>query len=106
MRIIWSDFASANLKDVFFYHKEVAGRNIAQKLRKKIFSTTKQLEVQPLSGQIEFALDHLKEGHRYLVVGNYKIVYKVIGELILITDLFDTRQNPLKINDLKRRPGR
>jgi len=65
MRIIWSDFASANLKDVFFYHKEVAGENIAQKLRKKIFNATKQLEVQPLSGQIEFALEHLKEGHRY-----------------------------------------
>jgi len=65
MRIIWSDFASDNLKDIFFYHKEVAGENIAQKLREKIFATTKQLEEQPLSGQIELALEHLKEGHRY-----------------------------------------
>jgi len=106
MSVIWSDFASDNLKDVFFYYKEVAGENIAHKLREKIFATTKQLEDQPFSGQIELTLEHLKEGHRYLVVGNYKIVYKVVKEDILITDLFDTRQEPVKINDLKRRPRR
>jgi plasmid stabilization system protein ParE len=79
MKIIWSEFASDNLKDIFLYHKKVAGLNVAHKLREKILNTTTQLITYPLSGQIEFLLVHLKEGHRYLVVGNYKIVYRVIG---------------------------
>jgi plasmid stabilization system protein ParE len=39
----------------------------------------------------------MKEGHRYLVSGNYKIIYKEVNEGILITDVFDTRQDPQKI---------
>ncbi len=44
----------------------------------------------------------MNEGHRYLVDGNYKIIYKKISEGILITDVFDTRQDPKKINNPKR----
>jgi len=40
------------------------------------------------------------------VVGSYKIVYRVIDDFILVTDLFDTIQKPIKINDIKRRPSR
>ncbi len=106
MTIIWSDFASVNLQDVFLYHVKVAGENIARNLRNKIFETTKQLEYHPLAGQVEHSLVSLQEGHRYLVAGNYKIVYKVIEKVVLITDLFYTRQDPVKINDIKRKPGR
>ena len=101
--VIWSDFASDNLKNVFVFHKEVAGVNVAHRLRKKILSSTKQLKIKPLSGQIVLSLEYLKEGHRYLVIGNYKIIYKIIGQIILITDLFDTRQEPMNINDPKRK---
>ena len=41
MKIIWSDFASKTLRDIFQYHNEVAGKNIAQKLKTKIFNSTK-----------------------------------------------------------------
>lgn len=102
MKIIWSDFASETLKDIFQYHKKVAGKNIAQKLRDKIFNSTKQLIKHPNSGRIEESLEKLTEGHRYLVCVNYKVVYKKIKEGILITDIFDTRQNPVKRNDPKR----
>ena len=51
----------------------------------------------PLSGQIEVNLQKLGEDHRYLVEGNYKIIYKKVKEGILITDVFDTRQDPVKI---------
>jgi plasmid stabilization system protein ParE len=105
MKIIWSDFASGTLKDIFLYHQEVAGKNIAQKLKTKIFDSTKQLLKHPDSGQVEKSLEQLEEGHRYLVSGNYKIVYKKVNEGILITDIFDTRQDTIKINDPKRKPG-
>ncbi len=106
MKIIWSDFASETLRDIFQYHKKVVGENIAQKLKGKIFHSTKQLIKYPNSGQAEESLAELNEGHRYLVSVNYKIVYKKVKEGILITDIFDTRQDPIKINDPKRKPSR
>jgi len=106
MKIIWSDFASETLRDIFQYHKKVAGKDIAQNLKDKIFSSTKQLIKYPNSGQTEESLAELKEGHRYLVSVKYKIVYKKVKEGILITDIFDTRQDPVKINDPKRKPSR
>ena len=51
-------------------------------------------------------LAKLNEGHRYLVKGNYKIIYKEVPEGLLITDVFDAKQDPIKINDEKRKPGR
>ena len=53
-----------------------------------------------------FSLLQLDEGHRYLVSNNYKIVYKNVIEGVLITDVFDTRQDPIKINNPNRKPSR
>jgi hypothetical protein len=57
----------------------------------------KQLNKHPDSGQIEPNLQVFQQNHRYLVCGNYKIVYKVFEHQIIINDVFDTRQNPYKI---------
>lgn len=106
MRIIWSDFSSRILNDIYQYHKEKAGYSVAQKIKTNIFESTKQLLKHPTSGQIELTLENLGEGHRYLVEGNYKVIYKKVNEGILITDIFDTRQDPAKINDKNRKPSR
>ncbi len=106
MKIIWTAFAAETLKDIFDYYKDIVGKNIAHKIKTKIFNTTKQLKKQPDSGQIEISLEQFGEGHRYLISGNYKIIYKKVKEGILITDVFDTRQNPVKINDPERKPDR
>lgn len=105
MKIIWSDFASRTLKDIFDYYKDVAGKRIARKIKNHIFDSTKQLKIQPNSGQTEPSLIKLGLGHRYLVRGNYKLVYRKVDEGILITDIFDTRQDPVKINNPKRKTG-
>jgi toxin ParE1/3/4 len=106
MKILWTDFASNTLAEIYKYFKEVAGENVAQKIKSDIFTSTKQLEKHPHSGHLEETLKRLEEGHSYLVKGNYKIVYKEVKEGILITDVFDTRQDPIKINDPNRKPGR
>ncbi|MBN1990213.1 MAG: type II toxin-antitoxin system RelE/ParE family toxin [Bacteroidales bacterium] len=106
MKIIWSNFASESLKEIYLYHKEVASESIARRLKTNIFNTTRQLIKHPLSGQIEEILAMLEQEHRYLVKGNYKIIYREIKEGILITDIFDTRQDPIKINNQSRTPSR
>jgi plasmid stabilization system protein ParE len=102
MKVIWSGFAIKMLKEINLYYKERASIKLANSIRKDVFSATKQLHKYPLSGSEEQALKHLKQNHRYLVNGNYKIIYKPIKEGVLITDIFDTRQNPDKSNNQKR----
>ncbi len=106
MKIIWSDFASEVLHEIYDYYKDKAGFGVARKIRNDIFKTTRQLKKQPESGQIEQSLEKLNQNHRYLVEGNYKIIYRKISEGILITDAFDTRQDPIKINNKNRKPSR
>ncbi len=95
--ILWSEFAYNNLIEIYEYYKDVAGVSVAKKIKTTLFKSTKQLLKNPYSGQIENSLSILGHKHRYLVVGNYKVMYKLVEKAVLITDLFDTRQNPEKI---------
>ncbi len=97
MKIIWTDFAIQNLKDIFDYYSKNANKKIAHKIRKQILASTKQLIQNPESGQTELNLEKLIQKYRYLVVGNYKVIYKFEQDEIRIVDIFDTRQNPFKI---------
>lgn len=106
MKIIQSDFASTTLIEIYKYDGDIANKDIAKKIKNSIFSATKQLIKYPDSGQIELTLNQLGEGHRYLVKDNYKIVYKKVEEGILITDVFDNRQDPRKINVKTRKSSR
>lgn len=106
MKVIWSDFASGALKEIYDYYKETASESVARKIKESIFKSTRQLIIYPESGQVEETLSQLQEGHRYLVVNNYKLVYKKVKEGILIADVFDTRQDPIKINNPIRKPRR
>ena len=103
-QVIWTNFAIAELKNIYLYYRMAAGETIAGKLRKSIFSATKQLIKDPFIGVIEENLVGLKQGHRYLVEGNYKIIYRVVNKDIYITDVFDCRQNPQRMK--RQGPGR
>lgn len=103
MKIIWTDFAIENLSEIFNYYSENAHKRVAHKIKNKILSATKQLKTNPESGQIESNLEKLNQNHRYLVVENYKLIYRIIENQIIVNDVFDTRQNPVKMNDEKRK---
>lgn len=96
-QIVWTNFAISELKNIYLYYRMVAGEKVADKIRKSVFDATRRLIKDPLIGVIEENLQDLKQGHRYLVEGNYKIIYKVIQNTIYITDIFDCRQNPQRM---------
>ena len=75
---------------------------MAHKIRKQILESTKQLLSNPESGQIEFNLEKLNQNYRYLLSGNYKIIYRISEDVIFVNDVFDVRQNPNKMMDQKR----
>ena len=68
-----------------------------KKIKKSIFTSTKKLINNPLIGALEENLKDLNQEYRYLVEGNYKIIYIIINDSVFITDIFDCRQNPEKM---------
>lgn len=97
MKVVWTNFALCALREIFVYYKENVNQKVADKIKTEIFKATKQLKTQPFSGAIDELLQMLNEEHRYLIVKNYKIIYKISDKKIYITDVFDTRQNPEKL---------
>jgi plasmid stabilization system protein ParE len=98
-KILWTDFAINQLKDIFDYHLIKASSNIAQKLVQKIIDATIILENNPKSGRKEDFLVDRPHEFRFLIVKNYKIIYWIDYEfsIINISMVFDTRQNPKRI---------
>lgn len=101
--IYWLEFAENELEDIYKYYSTKASKKIAQKLVDTIIDKTIELKNHPKIGQVEELLIHRKQGFRYLVYKNYKIIYWINSEFnrIEIANVFDTRQNPEKINDTK-----
>ena len=94
--IKWTASASKELDNIFNYIAyESQSNKIALDFVKSIFQRTEQLELMPLSGQLEPNLKNFKV--RYIVVGNYKIHYKYQNETIIITDIFHAKRNPSKM---------
>jgi len=99
LKIYWTTFSKSELQKIFDYYKKKAGIRISRRLIDGIIAETYRLSEQPLIGQQEDLLTDRKEGFRYLVYRNYKIIYWINGEMkrIEIVDVFDTRQNPSKM---------
>ncbi len=94
--IIWTEPAKKDLKEVFEFISEYS-YEIADKVIDAIIEKTEILLIEgfELSGQI----DNFNSNYRRLIVGNYKILYKVISDKIIIHGIFDSRQNPKKLEE-------
>ena len=101
--VFWTDFSKSELKLIFKYYKEEANLKIAKKIVAGITSETLKLSKQPEIGQQELLLIDRKQKFRYLIFKNYKIIYwiNIQKKRIEISDVFDSRQNPLKITRSK-----
>lgn len=96
MKVIWTELAKIQLKEAYQYYKEVAGIRVAKKIKTKVFEKTSKLLNAPEIGQHEQNALVPAFGYRYLVSGNYKIIYRIDQKekIILIASIFDTRQHP------------
>ncbi|MBT1696843.1 type II toxin-antitoxin system RelE/ParE family toxin [Fulvivirgaceae bacterium PWU4] len=98
--ITWTPFALRCLDEIHYFISEEAGSpHPADRFVEKIFARTNQLKSHPESGQQDILLAERGLHCRYLVEGNYKIIYEYIESkmIIVIIDVFHTRQNPQKI---------
>lgn len=93
IRIIWDNNAKTDLKLIydFIKLKSLQGaKNVINDIvtNTKNIKFTKQYQVDEILG----------EPYRRIIVRNYKIIYKIHSESeIRILQIFDTRQNPIKL---------
>ena len=95
--VIWSDSAIEELRNIYEYYYSKASKKVADKITNSIVDKTIMLEITPRMGQKEELLAHFKQEIRYLVQGNYKIVYLIKENIVSIATVFDCRQDPIKL---------
>lgn len=102
-RIIWSEFTETQLQEIYEYYEKKASTKVVKKLIKGIINEPTKLIKTPSIGQEEELLKHRKTEYRYLVFKNYKLIYSIDSQngFIKISDIFDTRQNPPKLQRTK-----
>ena len=97
LKVLWLKSARNELRAIRQYYKDTAGVNVGHKITHGLKVYVDILKTHPEIGQEEESLKYLKKGHRYLVKGNYKVIYRNINNAIFIIDVFDTRLNPTKL---------
>ncbi|MBU0487926.1 MAG: type II toxin-antitoxin system RelE/ParE family toxin [Bacteroidetes bacterium] len=100
IRIIWSELSVNQIQGIFEYYSKEAGSRIAKRIVNKIIERVAVLKHNPQAGQKEELLVDYPEDFRYLVDGNYKIIYWIKEGLITIASVFDCRQNPEKLKNV------
>jgi len=97
MKLVYTEQALESLEEALeFIASKVTHKKLLE-IRDKILNKADTLLLDPLKGQEEPYLEHLGLGHRRLVESHYKIIYRIIGEYVYITDIFDSRQDPDKM---------
>ena len=103
LAVYWTRFAEDKLDDIYDYYESKAGIRIARKLISSIIDKTIGLDKNPHIGQKEELLSDRPQNFRYLVFKNYKIIYWINQNKnrIDIVNVFDTRQNPVKMKKIE-----
>lgn len=106
MQVILTEFAEQSLKLIFFFYQNEATEKVAQRVVDKILSKISLLEYYPERGKEEDLLKSLNQNHRFILEGDFKIIYFMKSDIVYITDIFNTKQNPAKIerHHRKRKP--
>ncbi len=94
MKIKITEKAEERLKEIYQYYKREVSITIAKRIKSDILKRIKTLKDFKELGPIDEHLKPLDLGHRKLTQGNYKIVYRFEKDIIYITDVFDSRQDP------------
>jgi toxin ParE1/3/4 len=96
-KIVWTYPAKNDLQDIYDYIAEFS-EEAAFRVITGILDKAEVLKGGfPGIGQKEPLLSHKTDIYRYLVEGNYKIIYRVKRNRVIIDMVFDVRQNPDKM---------
>lgn len=90
--VIWTTEALDDLLDIEAF---ISDATTAENIVDRILAKSRQLENFPESGRKQPT--QTKQEYRYLLEGNYKIIYSYRKNTVYIHTVFDTRQDPGKL---------
>ena len=97
MKLVYTEQAITSLQECLdFFPPEVSPQKVNE-IRDRILAKADKLVENPYIGQQEEYLEHMGQSPRRIIEGSYKIIYRVEGEMIVVTDIFDSRQDPEKM---------
>ena len=82
---------------LFYLNEQKVPIEKVSEIRIRLLDRARGLSDHPLKGQYEPYLKKLNQGHRRIIDGNFKIIYRIEGEVIYVTDFFDSRKHPFLI---------
>jgi plasmid stabilization system protein ParE len=98
MKLRFTTNAQRRLAQIKGYHNDIGNPKKGRRIARQILDRAKALEKHPELGPEEEHLRELGKGHRSLLVGTlYKIIYLISLPFIIVTDIFDTRQDTDKM---------
>ena len=96
--IVWDKKAKQSLRDVYLYIKNRSSKTQAEKVRNRIIKLAEKIQPMPLKHPKELLLEDLAIEFRYILAWDYKIIYEVLDNKIVIIDIFHTSRNPADIH--------
>ncbi len=93
MKVEFTDPAEERLRKIYCRYPE----NVAESIVEKILLKAETLSSFANRGRIEEVLRSLNQNHRFVLEGNYKIIYMQQDDTVHVTDVFDMNQDPLSI---------
>ena len=103
MDVIWTNPAKKDLRKIFNYFKKKVSLNLAQKIVNSILANTSILKSQNI-GIKEQLLTQLEQEDRFIIDGNYKIIYIIQNNNVYITQWRDITTTPLQTYQHSRPP--
>ena len=97
-KIYWTQFALNSLSEIHEYLLLQSGsEELANKYVQKLLLKIEHLKQFSNSGTDEPFLKAIGQQSKFVLEGNYKIIYQIQANQIFVTDVFHVKQNPQKI---------
>ena len=87
------DPAQGELEEIAQLYLTLAGVKYARSITDKIYNALEQLSHFPLSGPKMREAELRNLGYRFLVVENYIVIYRLIGDTVFVYHIFDGRSD-------------
>jgi len=93
VKVEFTDPAEERLRKIYCRYPE----DVADRIVEKILQRANSLSNLSNRGRIVEELRSLNQGHRFILEGNYKIIYFQESEIVFVTDVFDMTHDPQSI---------
>lgn len=94
LKVVWTETAQKALRAVFDFHAENSEKS-ASRIVDDIID-----RVETMVFQQQYQVDEINANYRRIVVRNYKILYLVKDETVLVMNVFSTKDDPGKLKAL------